>query len=372
MRPRQPFDFANRTGTITFDVDAVTQGGLSWWPSVFITDQPTAGADDASQVLGLLPRNGIGIDFTGQQCNNAPPKTEGAVGNVFTYSNYVQTDITNSNAVTSNPCYATRTGSLNHFEVSLSQSQVTVWASDYSTNDGQSYPNFKEVFSAAINLSFSQGYVFFQTAERAPVKYASQFNISPGYANYYWSDLGFDGPVVSTGEKGYSLPDALTVDPNSSNGEIPLNNALNVGYGLLNNPTTIATCCNKGADTDLSSFNIPGVNLNGVNSAYLSFDVDYTYISPGFTTSNVNLHYSLNGGPWLDPDPEPDYVGENTCSNCPGPVGGGEVAYNFPVPLADLINGTNTLNFSVPGSNNGYPPILTSLDLLTFTTSSPP
>jgi hypothetical protein len=350
MRPRKAFNFASG-GTVTFNVDAVTQGGLSWWPSVFITDQPTAGAEDSVQVDGLLPRNGIGFDFWG--CPNVSNNgTIGGLASVLTYNNYVETNITSTSSVSG--CYATTHGSLNHFEIQLSPTSVSVWASDAGGS------NFKKIFSAPVNLGFSQGYVSFQANERAPAKYQTQFGITPTYANYYWSDLGFDGPAVNTGEVGYSVPDALTPDPNDGN-------APNVGYGILNNPSTLDTCCAGGSETTFPSLSIPNVNLAGATAAYLTFDVSYVYIN-NFGVSNVALQYSLNGGPLQSPNPAPNPVAQHQCSGCPGaPLGGDGVSYVFPVSLASLVNGTNTVTFSVPNSNNSFPPVVTGVDLLTFT-----
>jgi hypothetical protein len=42
----------------------------------------------------------------------------------------------------------------------------------------------------------------------------------------------------------------------------------------------------------------------------------------------------------------------------------------FPVPLSELVNGTNMVSFAVPNSNDGYPPVVTSVDLLTLTNGS--
>jgi hypothetical protein len=318
-------------------------------------------------VPARLPRNGIGINFdNGCGTTNA---SSVEVGNVFTYNNYVETQIAGGDG----SCVATQRGSLNHIEIRLSTTNVQVWASDDSPDGGKTFPNFKEIFSSPINLSFSQGYVHFQQAERAPVKYATEFNISPGYANNYWSDMGFDGPTVNTGEVGYSVPDALTPDPDSGQSGVDLG-ALNVGYALLNSPTTIASCCNEGNRTTFNSFSLPNVKTQGVTAADLTFDVAYTYAF-GLTTSNTALQYSINGGPLLNPQPssEPNYAAEDLCPGCPGnPVGGGGVPYSFPIPLNDLVSGTNTITFSVANSPNSYPPILTSLDLLTFTGNPPP
>ena len=39
--------------------------------------------------------------------------------------------------------------------------------------------------------------------------------------------------------------------------------------------------------------------------------------------------------------------------------------FNFPVALSDLRAGTNTIAFASDNSVNSWPPVLTSLDLLT-------
>ena len=50
-------------------------------------------------------------------------------------------------------------------------------------------------------------------------------------------------------------------------------------------------------------------------------------------------------------------------------VGGESVPYAFGVPLTSLVAGTNTVTFQVANGANSYPPVLTSVDLLTFTGS---
>ena len=323
MRPRQAFDFAGRTGTITYNVDAVTAGGLSWWTSLFVTDQPDPAANNSAQVTGLLPRNGIGINFD-NPCN---------VG-IFTYTNYTETPIPNTNTT----CITTQRGSLNHIEIRLSQTHVEVWASDYSTDNGKTFPTLKRIASTPINLNFTRGYVHYQQAERAPLKYTTEFNITPTYANNYWSNLGFDGPTLPT-ETGYSVPDALT----------PNNGALNVGYNI---PTTGRT------------FTIPNIATTGITTAKLTFAIYYTFAGP-LTTTNNTLHYSINDGPWLQPTNPPNTPAITTCNACPGPTGGGGIPYAFTIPTTNLTTGTNTITIKIDNTWDSYPPVLTALDLHT-------
>lgn len=362
MRPRQPFDFAGRSGTISYNVDALTEGGLSWWTSLAVTDTPQAGVANSSQVLGLLPDNGVLVNFDAD-CND--PGHEVGVTAVYTYTNYVETDITNPNVNTN--CVSTARGELNHIQVQLSQSNIAIYASPAYT--GTNVPPAQLLFSTPISLNFTRGYVHFQQQERAPLKYASLFNISPGYTNNYWSDFAFDGPVVNTGEVGYSIPDALTPDPSDATQSQDLG-APNVGYAILSDPSSIDTCCHGSTPTPIAPFAVPNVNLTGVTSAMLTLDVAYTYAF-GLTTSNVALQYSVNGGPWLNPSSQPNYPAEQVCSSCPGPEGGDGVPYAFSVPVADLVQGTNTVTFRVVNGIDSYPPVLTSVDLLSFTGSGP-
>ena len=65
--PRQPFDFAGRTGTIVFDVSNDSQGTHMAWPELWVTDQPVPDPF-VHEGPGGQPRNGFGIRFAG--CDN--------------------------------------------------------------------------------------------------------------------------------------------------------------------------------------------------------------------------------------------------------------------------------------------------------------
>jgi hypothetical protein len=355
MRPRQPVSFA-AGATISFNVDAVTEGGLSWWPSVWVVDKPYSAANNAAQVMGLLPRNGIGINLDDGFAAPTCAAGQNGVGHVFTYNNYAETEIANPDILPADVCFNTRRGSLNHVEIRLSSTAVQVWASDFSP-DGTTYPNFKKIYSAPISLGFSTGYVLVQANERAPLKYQTQFGISPPYADYYWSDLGFTGPHAAKAEVGYSIPDSLTVDPNDG--------APNVAYGLLNQPRQFDACCGPDGPVETGTLTFRHVRTTGVTSAALAFNVSYTPIG-SFGLADLGLKYNLDGTSWHLPNPSPNGVAENICSDCPGPTGGTGVAYYFRVPVSDLRDGANTIRLLVPSSDNGYPPLVTGLDLLTF------
>lgn len=364
MRPRQMFDFTGRTGTITFNVDAITQGEGSWWPAVYVTDEPISAAINAESVQGFLPTNGIGVNFNDNCAVTDASLT--SVQNIYTFANAVET-IT---PTTSPVCFSTLRGSLNHIEIRLSTTSVEVWASDYSTDGGVTFPNFRKVASATLPsaLPFSTGYVHFNEKERAPIKNEPGF-YTPGYANNYWSNLGFDGPTLVPHEVSYQVPDSGLIDPNSSTDTdfVGLPGAVNIGYAILNTPDSMYACCDgMGSPVTVATFSIPGVVKAGIKSAKLTFTVTYTYIF-SFDPTTVALKYSINGGSLLDPSVQPNYAAQHLCTGCPGnPNGGGGVPYSFPIDVSSLVDGTNTLRFTVANSNNGFPPVVANIDLLTF------
>jgi hypothetical protein len=267
-----------------------------------------SGAINSASVEGFLAANGVGLNFNDNCAVENASLT--SVDGVFIYINYVETFVQFTNAL----CYSTSRGKLNHIEVKLSTTSIEVWASDYSP-DNVAFPNFRKIGSAAISIPFSSGYVHFQQKERAPIKNEAGF-YNPGYANNYWSNLGFDGPVIA-GEVAYQVPDALTVDPNSAtNTDAHIAGAVNVGYGLLTSPYGMYSCCTSGSTrTSISTLSIPDVSLTGVTSAQLTFTVTYTYTA-SLSPTTVNLRYSLNGGPWLNPNPQPNYLAELVCNAC--------------------------------------------------------
>ena len=62
LYPKQPFDFANRTGKITFDVSNDTQGTHTVWPELWVTDKPVP-APFVHFIPGMQPQHGFGVRF---------------------------------------------------------------------------------------------------------------------------------------------------------------------------------------------------------------------------------------------------------------------------------------------------------------------
>lgn len=354
-RPTQPFDFTNRTGTIVFDVDATTGGGLDKWISLFITDQPIPGAENLTQVAGLTPQNGVGVNF---DINCTAQYADTGVGAIYTYTN--TTESVAYHGATSKPCVATSAGKLNHFEIDLSQSQIQVWGSDYSP-DGVTFPNVQLLATAPLSLPFSVGYVHYQVGIRAPAKYQTQFHLNAPYALYHWKDVGFDGPVLPR-ERVYPVPDALTTGPNGG---------MNTAYQLVEAQTGgaahVVTCC---AATTIAPFTLPGVDLTNATDAQVTLDAFVT-AADAFNASTFAIQYRFNGGAWQTPNPAPNYQAllTQSCPGCPGGSTGSNLALALPVPLSALVQGTNTLEITTANASQGYPVLVANIDLVVSTST---
>src|ERR1700730_16674419 len=69
MYPRQPFDFAGRTGKVVFDVSNDTQGSHMAWPEFVISDQPVPAPAEGASGLADFARNSFGVAL-GADCLN--------------------------------------------------------------------------------------------------------------------------------------------------------------------------------------------------------------------------------------------------------------------------------------------------------------
>jgi hypothetical protein len=69
MYAKQPFDFANRTGSINFDVSNDEPQIHTDWPELWMTDQPIPVPVTHGTSLLPVPRNGFGIRFAGGGCS---------------------------------------------------------------------------------------------------------------------------------------------------------------------------------------------------------------------------------------------------------------------------------------------------------------
>jgi hypothetical protein len=347
-RIRQPFDFAGRTGKVAFDAEALG-GGLLGWVSIEVTDEPipvpgfSLGQKPMSPYPNdegtILPKNGFEV-----QLNGGGPGG-GVLSLLALFSNYVESD-TGSNLVPID----TRWGKLNHFEVDVSQQKIDVYASPASA-DGVTFAPPQLVFSEAVNLQFTRGYVHITTHNHATIKYSAPgSDFGDGFTNLdswiaRWDNVGFDGPVVQ-GWREYEVRDPLT------SGQLSLYNGtptqgLNTGWTV---PDVDA------GKTALLHFQ--GVDLAGMTTARISLASWYC-LGCSSPVATFTLKYRLNGNVWHDRPLNPGELAYLT-----GGAAQGALGQMLDVPIGELAQGDNTLEFTSENVPQNYPPGVVNVDLV--------
>jgi hypothetical protein len=88
---------------------------------------------------------------------------------------------------------------------------------------------------------------------------------------FHWDNIGLDGPVIPA-LRGYEIPDNTTVSTFTGDAGDPSTPAINIGYLLLDGTTgKAAGICSP--ITLISSLAFENVNLSGMNTALLTFNV---------------------------------------------------------------------------------------------------
>ncbi len=349
--PRQPFDFAGRTGKIVFDVDAVSHP-LGGYISLEITDDPvpaTTFREFQNYEVGPVPKNGLMLRFADVCSGGAAPT------NTMVYNNYVGVIVTPTFDHT-NGCSSTSQGSLNHFEIQISQSHIDVYGSDFSTDNGQTFPNYKLLYSANINLPFTRGYVHFSAKNHASVKYG----FGPD-AVFHWDNLGFDGPIISAPRAYEIFDNTTTVMHNDAQNQ-------NLGWWLLDATAGGAVPGIYDPTNKVNSLVFNGVDVSGITSATLTMNAHF---SAYFGTPNATwgISYRFNGGAWRSHTLTP---GDLASINAIPGAALGILAWALDIPTTDIVAGNNTLEIIPVNAPMGYPPVITNIDLLVETMGMPP
>jgi hypothetical protein len=216
MYPKQPFDFAGRTGTVAFDVSNDTQGTHAAWPEFWITDTPVPTPFTHGTSWISFPQNGLGIRFganaeIGQYgtCPNGNnlDKRRWTVDSAVIIRNYGYEDLTGDSFgptsgmnVTVNDCVTSSpgpNGALNHVEIRVAQNLLEVWASDAGSTVLRKIATITNP-----NLSFSRGLVWIQDAHYNASKGACAANGVPSNPvcqtehTFTWDNIAFDGPFT--------------------------------------------------------------------------------------------------------------------------------------------------------------------------------
>jgi len=302
--PKQPFDWAGRTGIVTFDVDTFATGIHGAWPSFAITNKPAPAPDATRSNESLDPQYALGFSLAatcgaGTSCGGGPgcpyPSPDGVtVDKMYVVNEYAYSEV----PVTMTACVQAQPGTLSHFEVHVSVSQVSVWA----TEPGTSAPLKQIAVSGSLSLPFTRGLIWIEDSHYNAAKFGQP---SDADHTFQWDNVGFDGPVLPR-DLAYDVPDALTPAPGGG---------VNLGYAVAG-----------GTPTALS---VTGLADPAQASAALLTLNFYP------TTSTAAFQYRVNGNAWHS-------------SGWPwSGVLWSWFTAALPVPLTELHSGTNTIELQL-------------------------
>jgi hypothetical protein len=351
MYPKQPFDFAGRTGTVSFDVSNDSHGTHSAWPEFWMSDLPVPTPFNHFDSWQALPQNGFGVRFgaavTAGQFGSCPNgrnlnMPRWTVDSAVVVRNYVMDDtvglggVRTSLATKQLDCVISppdNSGITNHIELRISQNQIDVYATDPGVAATAATLRHIAVITNA-NLTLTRGLIWLED-----VHYNADKSAPPSQKQhtFVWDNVAFDGPFTY---RDFSY-DALDV--------VQLNAAT----------STI----------DLGKFSLP--------SQTASWDVLYVPANPNpqavrvlfnffaynaFKTLNLLVNGHAHAVAW----PYPDTQGFTWKT------------FAVSIPVTDLVSGTNVVQLGsdqamatsnvnivlvnvpggvpvLPGSNNAYP-----------------
>lgn len=341
-RIRQPFDFANRTGRIVFDVD-LGNHFLLGYTSVVVSDEPAAAPGWDLNGRGPNPHDGVIVVFAGDQVQ------------VHDVRDHLMTTIEGG---ASTPFPAQR-GHLHRVELRLSTSGLEVLTSPPSP-DGIAFGPLVSRRSVAFAqpLGFSRGHVQLLAHNHATWKYGITFGGLPRPLrswNVYWDNIGFDGPVVQPPRE-YEVPVSAVPHSFTTVDEHPAGVITTVVHPGLSLGYTMP----DGVDALGAPLVFRGVSLDHAVRARLVFNGYYQgYGTDGIRLGTGRLRYALNGNA---PHLRSFTPGERAMIDTPGQTGGYNHAID--VPLAELVDGDNSVRFGTLNIESGYPNAVTNLDLV--------
>jgi hypothetical protein len=332
MYPKQPFDFAGRTGRITFDVSDDTHGTHRAWPEFWLTDKPVPAPFTHFSSLQEVPFNGFGIRFA-SYCPPAGPGLPGdpgcgvrfvchnepldvpvvTVDSAVVVANYQSNDsFTDVNvgtiAVTPVDCVKASSGpgDMNHFEMRVSQTGIDV----YGTDAGTTSPLKLIATIGNVTLPLTRGLIWIEDVHYN----GDKDGMDQGTHTFTWDNVGFDGPILPR-DLAFDVPDRLAPMSGIYAG------LLNLGWGVFSN------------DAQPLSLTAQGVyNVDKATAALLTFNY--------YSENPPTLSYRLNGAGWHDLQwPFGACYTQNNFVSC------GSKTVAAPVPLAEVHTGDNIIEF---------------------------
>jgi hypothetical protein len=358
MYPKQPFDFAGRTGTVSFDVSNDTHNNHSAWPEFWMSDLPVPTPFNHFDSWEALPQHGFGVRFAAQVApggwglcpnGNNLTKSRWTVDSAVVVRNYVMEDVNYQGVdfgTASNPplklnildCViapSDGSGVMNHIEVRVNQNEIDVYATDAGV--AASPTTLRKIASITnANLTFTRGLVWLED-----VHYNADKGGAPSERmhTFVWDNLAFDGPFTY---RDFSY-DALDVGQVNA-----ATNTVDLGKFSLANQTA-----------SWNVLNMPASPRGTAARVLFNFDTQFSAVP---TVLNVTVNGHAHPTPW----PYPDKL-TNTWRT-----------FAVTIPLTDLVPGTNVVQLGsddsmitsnvnivlvdvpggvpvLPGSNNAYP-----------------
>ena len=300
MYPRQPFDIAGRTGDVSFDVSNDSLDGHAAWPTFVYTDQPVPAPYESAAGIDTYARNSIGFTMAGQVSSNCPGG-QWSLDTMFETVSYrlQSVSFTRDACVTmsNNPTV------MNHVEVQISSSSITVWASNAGTS------NLVEIANASPSVPLTRGLIWMEDVHYNAGKY------TPGQENntFGWDNVGFDGPILPR-DRGFDVPDNTA--PGRDAGSI------NTGWNWSSQSDSVQT------------LPVDATSLAAAQGALVEFD--------WFPDSQIVPSFSLNGHPVI---------------STAWPFSGGSTdtwrTIAVTVPLSEVVQGANTISVEQAPSSQG-------------------
>jgi hypothetical protein len=358
MYPKQPFDFAGRTGTVSFDVSNDNHGNHGAWPEFWLSNLPIPDPFNHFGSWLSLPQHGFGVRFA----SSAAPNEAGQCPNLNNLSsrrwtvdsavvvrNYVMEDVDYQglafgtastvplklNILDCVTAPADDSLVTNHVELRVSQNLIEVWASDAGVTP--TVQNMRKIATVTnANLTLSRGLIWLEDVHYNADKGGAPSQRSHTFA---WDNVAFDGPFTYR-DFSYDAPDA-----NSPGGPV---NTVNLGQ--------------LSAANAQSTWNVGRMPANPQAEVVRVLFNFHNEWNPIPTTINVTVNGHVHSVPWPYPD-----MTQNSWRS-----------FAVVIPITDLVTGTNVVKIGsdqpmltsnvnivlvnvpggvpvLPGSNNKYP-----------------
>ena len=350
MYPKQPFDFAGRTGTVSFDVSNDTQGSHAAWPEFWLTDAPVPAPFTHSVPCDFcsVPRHGFGIRMSADSyagnaglCSNGGDVDRWGAVELVVVRDWVPEEISYQDPRTQRfSCVKSSpgpNGPLNHVELRISQNQIELWGSDAGSSVLRLMTRWSNV-----NLSVTRGLVWLEDTHYNAAKGNCLQTGKPCQTQhtFTWDNLAFDGPFTYR-DFSYDALDAMDARADGS---------VNLAKSAAPNQTT-----------NWNVLNMPS------NPQAAAARVLFNFFPTNFQAAN-NLIVTVNGNQHPTAWPYPPSLSQ---------IGWKTLAIT--IPVTDLVAGTNVVQIGsvdqpvivsnvnivlvdvpggvpvLPGSNNAYP-----------------